>query len=842
MCLTSSLDHTVKAYYKAAPLIYFDAETNILQFYAPGVLSSSVEIAALVGCYLQVVAGENAPDPTTCFKIVAASVGESHGNVPGFGKLPSVIDVQLRENPGIPAFSNEFYSTGYPIQYLLAPTQNDRISEDVWYIKIAKREQTFQLSTQRTLGLWTSYSDADGVIDGQDPIYTYSDSTKTYSNMSRFLDEVSTDNTTASFKSPRTLEDSGITYFDRAPFKELGLPPGLTSSLTNRENMFDFKRSTYASIGAGGPFSVHSGHWEGGIYQWKIALYPESPAYDDFESLYFGVDFQMLGASMEHRYSITFGVMDIFGVVSEEESEKLVYPAADVSNGWLDRGTDYYNFIPNDIYSVTGANTEDSIFGTFGNAVSLHSGGYELLDLPTDPQINGDLLELPSTVLEKVKLGIPQIIIATLRVESGGTTFAWDGVRIKQVTVFGKKKIESLSEDVYATIRGEIGPISNTTSPQTWWTTLMQTGVTERHFPSVYPLGALATIMKYTKDNRISYDVELLSQDTSEYLKQTIGRAITDKTSTFELLRKLAQTHNIGIFTNRAGVTSAKSFVAYERLDGSPDTSHTLSPSTCLRDSIKDIATLSRDKSPAGYLYTFGWDEGLQKYQHSVGVQNVDAAAFPDEADTAGIEAFMPGWRYSEHLFGPTYTEMKAVWEEAHARYLALGAATTLPKQNAELYLAPDFYKLLSPDTVPFICNVNGGYEEGTSIATKYIPPIWPHEVPRYLHSLFKSWAGLEKYTTEVEVPITSTTIKYDLLDRVKFTFETGGVVRDGRITKVQIDPKRMTMKLGLIVFDEGLASSPTYIHDLGVDGTDISYIERGASFTEDTIIVEEGI
>jgi len=163
------------------------------------------------------------------------------------------------------------------------------------------------------------------------------------------------------------------------------------------------------------------------------------------------------------------------------------------------------------------------------------------------------------------------------------------------------------------------------------------------------------------------------------------------------------------------------------------------------------------------------------------------------------------------------YTTAKDLWTKAHTSYLLNSRIRTAPTERTELEYAIDMNSFYN----------STNYDWTVEYAYNYVKQL-------------VDWTTRQKLQVNYNLPITTDTIKYEILDKVWFNDKLItpliGEYGVGWITSFQLDPKNQQIKLG-ITFETMMFVPPTVIDDCvvivetGYNTTDI--IETGVSETD---------
>lgn len=384
-------------------------------------------------------------------------------------------------------------------------------------------------------------------------------------------------------------------------------------------------------------------------------------------------------------------------------------------------------------------------------------------------------VELDSTIIDAIKDGT-YVPRIRLRLTQGGT----GSQTLRQIVFVAERTINLTSEPLYIRVNGET----------------VDGGVTN----NVY---AAFRLMLENYDGIAFADIDYGNLSTYRSTWHC-GRALDKRKSSFDYLKELCEQSFVCLFPTRSGQRKLTAW----RDDTTSVATHT--QASIIRGSLGDYEQSAIEKLYNAFHIRYAYDPGKSKFVRSYYVDGIDADSFP----VAGSD-----WSsYVGGINADSYEDAKALWDVCHASYVrAQVIAHELPAGLTDLEWYTDV-EIFDPDETRF---------RGTDSSA------W-----KYLTNLVE-WSTRQKESISYEIPITTTNIALDLLNRVTFsdTVYTNATNRTGWITKIGLDLKnhKMEIELTLDPWDQTLVEDNLVIERGEGVNTD-TITERDQSLGDDTI------
>lgn len=230
------------------------------------------------------------------------------------------------------------------------------------------------------------------------------------------------------------------------------------------------------------------------------------------------------------------------------------------------------------------------------------------------------------------------------------------------------------------------------------------------------------------------------------------GRQFYDQKNSKEYLRELCKQSFVALYPNRKGQRRFSCF-----LDN--PTSASIDDSLILKDSLKQIAETPMRDIYNDFSINYNQDIGSKKLTKNIIVTNTDKSTFP---------AVYENW--TDYVTGiDSYNLARSIWTYAHEGYEMSESITKPPTDLSDCYYYVDKN---SDDNSPI----------------------------EYL-KLLVGWASRQHYTISFEIPLTESTINYELCDTIDFKHDllSDGEHYKGFISNITIDINKNKIKLTLI-------------------------------------------
>lgn len=344
--------------------------------------------------------------------------------------------------------------------------------------------------------------------------------------------------------------------------------------------------------------------------------------------------------------------------------------------------------------------------------------------------------EIPA-LIEMLKIGGISKIFISMGLRNNALTVAGTTTfTIREIGIWATKTISSLEGDIYASVKGE---------------TVGNDGTIETN--NVY--GAFRHILEdYDAIPAASLDYSNLSTTRYDW---PVSRQLTEKKNSFDYLKELAEHSFVAIAPTRLGKRKLKAW----REDATVVA--TFTQANILRDSITAWTKTELLNMFNKFSLKYQYNVASKKFERSLSITNVSAAAFPLSTDVT--------WKtYVSGLNENSYQEASSKWTICHDAYLKSLQEAKAPDNLSSLYWysSDNSYASVDDSAYKFLTNLT-------------------------------EWSTRQKETVIFKVPLTSTTLTYELLDYINFSDDifTNSVVRPGWITSISVDSKEGTITLG---------------------------------------------
>lgn len=511
-------------------------------------------------------------------------------------------------------------------------------------------------------------------------------------------------------------------------------------------------------------------------YSFTVKLeYPKEYLDYDVEEVYIGIDADYMSLPVTPsvtpvpiRIVIFVDVLDVYGnVVNSTQYEELdndntgdiVWPTDEIPVGT----TISLNTLPSSYYDNGGIREQS--YKTQWSYVGKDS---------SDEDVTlRSMLKLKSELWDAIKDGTSSNIIQMrVIVTSNGATFE-DGapfylyVNLKECGIMGIRTTNPLNDEYYCRLKGEyLGPEGFKEETNTVYKAFK---LILEQYDGIHYLNINYTNLPIVRDD------------------WSVGRQLTERKSSFEYLKELAQHSFVSIYPMRNGNRALKAWREDTDLVKSFDSS------TIIRGSIKDWEKTDVTDLYNDFRIWYNWSPAASTYIDSITLTNTNMY-YPIQIGVTGAEAGFPGatmmcdypndlelWKtYVGGISPNSYTDAKVMWDYAHESYDIAGAVQPLPKNLSEM---------------PWYINTKQFKNEEFSGASKSDSPF------KYLQNL-SEWCTLQKDQVKFNVPLTYDNVRLELLDYVSFadTIYTNNEVRYGWITVVEFVPIKNYMRLTVVL------------------------------------------
>ena len=286
-----------------------------------------------------------------------------------------------------------------------------------------------------------------------------------------------------------------------------------------------------------------------------------------------------------------------------------------------------------------------------------------------------------------------------------------------------------------------------------------------------------------------------------------VGRQIVDKKNSFEYLKELASHSFVSIYRTREGILKLTAWREKDTAD------YTHDETVIIRDSIKNFVKTSINKIYNNFKIEYSYNPGNGKYDRMFTIDKVNKPAFPDITED---------WSsYFSGLENGSYATSKYMWELCNESYEFVATISSLMPNN--ISKLPWYI-----DTRIFDAAASTGYGIDSS-AFKYLENC-------------VLWVTKQKYTVSYEIPINSTNINIELLDRIDFSdsIYTDSEIYTGWVTNIAIKTKENTIGLQLMLDPKDGDIIANLIEERGTPLNDDALIEESGSLPD--TIEEQGV
>lgn len=294
-----------------------------------------------------------------------------------------------------------------------------------------------------------------------------------------------------------------------------------------------------------------------------------------------------------------------------------------------------------------------------------------------------------------------------------------------------------------------------------------------------------------------------------------VGRQITERKKSFDYLKELCQQSFTCIYPGRDG---KRKLTAWRDDTTTPIA---FNQNTIVRDSITKLEVSSLSKVYNDFYLKYHWDPGRNDFGRAVYVTKCWESSFPDEGDLD--ENGNRLWKtFVGGMPANAYIEAKDMWEACSDSYIRISSINTTDsnKTLSSLY----WYVDTNFD--------NLGDTAGTGANSSAY---------RFLIECCE-WLTRTKQIVTFSIPITETTLQYELLSPATFSdpIYTNSVDRSGWITSIDIDPEKGLIEIELTLDPREIANiGEGVIEEVGIYATDDTIEESGSQ--PDTI-TETGV
>lgn len=358
---------------------------------------------------------------------------------------------------------------------------------------------------------------------------------------------------------------------------------------------------------------------------------------------------------------------------------------------------------------------------------------------------------------------------------SSGVKYRW-----KQVGLVGLSSTDLEGGNLYVRLSGEADPDGNPTN-------------------TVYR--TFRTILE-TYDGIPSSDINygnLPTERNDEIGKEWLtARQITARKNSYNYIKELAQQSFVGIFPTRTGGLKLQAW----REDTSTPTEH--NNNSIVRDSIKSYTKTKIERLYNHFYLEYNYNPGSDKFDRAFIITKIDESTFPDIAND--------DWKtYFGGLPDGSYATAKDLWTICSNSY--------------------DTVQVTSPDLPSNLSKLPWYYDPTTFDENAFLGLGIDGSAYKYLENLVE-WASKQKEKVTYALPLNSTYITSELLDKINFTDDiyTDGSARTGWITKVAIDTRK----------DQILITSTLEPFDIENVGDGL-IVERGTPLNDGELIEESG-
>ena len=542
----------------------------------------------------------------------------------------------------------------------------------------------------------------------------------------------------------------------------------LEISSTDNKALSDRDRETGKEI----KVYANKGSW--GRYTKKIAPLKAFNK-DDFEGVYIGFDMnyytEQVGAKIGNVLGISWKIYDVYGFAYTPDDNTEPNLFFSMYNIYTNPHS-VYNFIPNDLYRNNGNDRgEYSIFDTTFDAGE---------DNPSNVR---DYLQIPDAVLDIISKK-DSVISAEVTLEFTKDDLSGPGqsdsfiIDIKEFMLFGIKTFNVLDNELYTNVKGEL--LSDGS----------ETNTVYRAFRKI--------LEDIDKIPVADIDYGNLATTRDDWM---VGRQVTERRGTLDYLKELASQSFVGIFPTRTG---KRKLTAWRDLETTP---YTHDSTIIIRESIVGMNKTQIDRVYNNFRLNYSWNYASGKFDRLLYISYVDNDHFlsPSETYDDG-ETVLHWYNYFGGMTLGSYSDCKMMWDICNRSwYIHNVVSKDLPKNLSELFWYND----------PLIFDSSTGTGLGVNMSAF-----------KYLKNLV-AWSTRQKEEITYSVPLNSTTLQYELLDKVYFTdaIYTNDEARTGWIETIEVDTDKDVINLKVIL-------DPTDI----LDPDDNLIIERGKFLNEDTI------
>lgn len=462
----------------------------------------------------------------------------------------------------------------------------------------------------------------------------------------------------------------------------------------------------------------------------------------NLDELYFCVDYDFtIAGSCDLGHTIT--PTDVYGNVITKTSgtwETKYY----IKEGNDPISTGTFNFVPNYYYINNGDDqSESSLYD------SVKNDG-------TDDQITSEtFLLIDSEIKELLKTGSCK----TLKIQLDFSTVdSADTIKVKQVSLINKRTYNVLSNEQYTTVSGEL--LDTTPDPD------LETNNVYYAFRHI--------LENY---DGINYDAVLADSDIDyDNLEDVrlgwhVGRQITQRKNSLDYLKELCSHSFVGLYPTRAGKRKLTAWL------NKTTSTVTHDESKIKRDTIRNFKKSTSNRIYNEFDLKYNYNPATKKYDSSFTVTNVDNPFLPDP------DGFPPSSNelWKEYVGGiNSYADAKEVWDQARDAYLRTNTVLQLPKKQSELPWYIDTLNFDSSDT------------SGTGTSAS----AW-----KYL-LLLVDWFSRQKSLVQYSIPLSTTNITLELLDRITFNDQqyTNNVDHEGWIYSIGLNAKNDSLEVKAIL------------------------------------------